>query len=600
MEIVIFMKKIVGILKTLKFIMIDVSTGKLIGLILLMIIAAFFEMLGVSLMLPIMSAILNPQIIHENELAAWVCSLFGIETHTQFTLLCIIALVGVFFIKNAYLLWENYYIARFVRRSKIKTQNSLYCSYLNRPYEYYLSVKTNYVTGVLTSDINRAYSLINSLLTALADLVVSFVLCVTIFVINPLMTAIILAVVMVVLFVIIKVIRPRLKRAGKVLLDRTADRIKWTYQGINGIKDIKISRKEAHFESHFAESTREACKAECFRMVWDAVPRKLIEFVVVGGMLVIIGIMVVNGKTADDLIPTLAAFAMAALKLLPSANSIVLTVNSIAFEMPSANKVSEALSEKQLDGSYRDASNDAVLTFENSLEFRDISYTYPGTSAPVLSNASFSVPVNTSVGIVGASGAGKSTAADIILGLLEPSQGSVLVDGHNIMDNYPRWLSMVGYIPQFIYLLNDTVLANVAFGISGGSRDSKGTTDDSQKSEVVDEERVWECLRQANLDTFIRSLPDGLYTDIGERGIRLSGGQRQRIGIARALYNNPKVLIFDEATSSLDNETENYIIESINSMQGKKTMIIIAHRLQTIESCDCVYRVSDGKIQRER
>ncbi|MCF0127423.1 MAG: ABC transporter ATP-binding protein, partial [Pseudobutyrivibrio sp.] len=222
---------------------------------------------------------------------------------------------------------------------------------------------------------------------------------------------------------------------------------------------------------------------------------------------------------------------------------------------------------------------------KSSVELSNITYAYPGSPVNVLEDANMEIPIGKSVGIVGTSGAGKTTAVDVMLGLLKPSKGVVLSDGKDIQSDYPGWLQCVAYIPQTIFLTDDSIRANVAFGI---------------KKEDIDEDALWRALDQAQLGDFVRSLPDGLDNQVGERGVRLSGGQRQRIGVARALYKNPEILVFDEATSALDNETESAIMESINALHGEKTLIIIAHRLTTIEGCDMVYRVGDGKITRER
>ncbi|MDE6168447.1 MAG: ATP-binding cassette domain-containing protein, partial [Acetatifactor sp.] len=219
-----------------------------------------------------------------------------------------------------------------------------------------------------------------------------------------------------------------------------------------------------------------------------------------------------------------------------------------------------------------------------SVELRDITYSYPNSDKLILDHADMLIPVGASVGIVGTSGAGKSTAVDILLGLLEPGTGAVYADGKRVKEHYRSWLRNIGYIPQMIFMLDDTIRRNVAFGVA---------------DQQIDEDRVWEVLKEAQLDEFIKTLPEGLDTGIGERGIRLSGGQRQRIGIARALYHDPELLVLDEATSALDNDTERAIMESINRLHGKKTLVIIAHRLQTIEKCDLVYRVEDGKILKE-
>lgn len=305
-------------------------------------------------------------------------------------------------------------------------------------------------------------------------------------------------------------------------------------------------------------------------------------------MFIVVAVLIGNGTELQSIIPMLTAVAMAAIRLLPSVNRISGALNKISYGEPMLDKVIENMHVLEKNPAQ---TNDgkrhglSVPKLRELLKFERISYHYPSSEEPVLSNASMTIRRGESVGIVGPSGAGKTTSVDIILGLLNPQSGQVLVDGVNIKNDLHGWLSQIGYIPQMIFMLDDTIRANVAFG------EQKGDIDDA---------KVWCALREAALEEFVRSLPEGLDTQIGERGVRLSGGQRQRIGIARALYQNPEVLIFDEATSALDNETESAIMESIHGLRGTKTMIIIAHRLTTIEACDRIFRVEHGKIEQER
>ena len=253
------------------------------------------------------------------------------------------------------------------------------------------------------------------------------------------------------------------------------------------------------------------------------------------------------------------------------------------FLMNVSDNLQEDIDDSNTDMTF--AADVPKLELKKSISFDGITYSYPGSDVKILDKADLTIPIGSSIGIVGTTGAGKSTLVDILLGLLKPSEGVIKADGTDIRDNYRSFLRNVGYIPQMIFMLDDTIRNNVAFGVA---------------PEEQDEGRIWEALREAALDDFVRSLPDGLDTSIGERGIRISGGQRQRIGIARALYEDPEVLILDEATSALDNETESLIMESIGRFMGRKTLVIIAHRLQTIEKCDMVFRVGDGRITRER
>ena len=366
---------------------------------------------------------------------------------------------------------------------------------------------------------------------------------------------------------------------------------KWLIQGITGIKEIKVGGKEDFFRDNFEISGKKYISAEKWRTVFSNIPRLMIEMVSVCSTLAFIAFMIYKGREIETLVPTLGAFAMAAMKLMPSANRIVAGINQVVFQLPSLNKLLEDIEMFEEDekkySSYRKNNSDKALkalTFNDKIELKNITYSYQNSDRLILDKANMIIPIGKSIGIVGASGSGKTTAVDILLGILLAKEGEVLTDGINVMEHYSEWLSNIGYIPQSIFMLDDDIKSNVAFGV---------------KKEEQDEERVWEALREAQLESFVRGLKDGIHTQIGERGMRLSGGQKQRIGIARALYSNPAVLVFDEATSALDSETEAAVMSSINSLHGKKTMIIIAHRLQTIKECDMVYRVGDGKIVEE-
>ena len=319
-------------------------------------------------------------------------------------------------------------------------------------------------------------------------------------------------------------------------------------------------------------------------------PKLLIETACVATMVGYMIFLVATGVSTENMLTVFGTLAAAALVLLPCVNRINNQINSIAYFEPFFMGVSDNLQD-EINGQNTDMSfatdEEEKLDVKDSIEMKDITYAYPNTERLIFDHADLKIPVGASVGIVGTSGAGKSTVVDILLGLLEPSTGHIYADSVDVKEpgNYRKWLKNIGYIPQMIFMLDDTIRKNVAFGVP---------------EEKIDENRLWEVLKEAQLDEFIKTLPEGLETGIGERGIRLSGGQRQRIGIARALYNDPEVLILDEATSALDNDTEAAIMESINRLQGRKTLIIIAHRLQTIEKCDIVYRVEDGRAKIER
>ncbi len=568
----------------------DKRQKKRIGILFVItVIGAFLEVLGVGLMLPLVKAIMEPDIIEKNEIIKWVCGVFDLHSHRTFVIVCIAALILIFVFKDVFLMAQYYVQARFVFNNRFATQQRLLHVFLNRPYEYFLNVKSGEIMRVITGDVGSTYSLLMTLLSLGTESLVSLALAVTIFIVDPIMSSLLAVMLGVILILIAKVVRPILRRKGLDLQKHSALTNKWLIQAINGIKEIKVADKEEFFEKNYEVSGRRMISAEKWNSVFSQIPRLLIEMVCVCSMLAVIALMIYFGKDINELVPTLGAFAMAAVKLMPSANRIVGAINGIAFQEPALDKLLENLEQLESDNEKYAAENtrekECDLTLNTEVRLSDITYRYPNSNKHVLSDAEMVIPAGKSVGIVGTSGAGKTTAVDIMLGLLRPEKGQVLTDGVDVMKSYDEWLSHIGYIPQSIFMLDGTIKENVAFAV--------------KENENTDA-KVWHALEEAQLADFVRELPDGINTQIGERGVRLSGGQRQRIGIARALFEDPEILVFDEATSALDNETEAAIMESINSLHGRKTLIIIAHRLQTIENCDIVYRVAGGKIKQER
>lgn len=555
---------------------------KLVSLFFMMVVGAFLEVLGVSLMVPLISAIMQPNIIETTPIIGKFCTLFNIQSHKTFIVICIIVLICVFVIKDLYLIGQYYMQASFVYDNRFLTQQQLLECYLNRPYEYYLDAQSGEIVRVVQKDVETAYDLLLSLLSLATEMIVSIALVITIFIVNPWITIGVASVMLITLMVISKAIKPIQRKGGIINQKNYALTNKWLLQSINGIKEIKVSQKEKYFEKQYQDSGKLYIDAEKKNLVISNVPRLLIEMSCVCSILSIIGVLIVVGQNIESLVPALGAFAMAAVKLLPSANRITTAVGTVAYKEPALDKLLENLHLVETQKKYPDKRNrEQKINFSEKIELEGITYRYPNNNKYILKSANMTIQVGKSVGIVGASGAGKTTAIDILLGLLNPDEGCVKIDGIDVKSIYSEWLSCIGYIPQTIFILDDTIGANIAFGI-----------EKDKQSNV----KLWNALEEAQLADLVRELPKGLDTQIGEKGIRLSGGQRQRIGIARALYSNPSILLFDEATSALDNETETALMESINALHGKKTMLIIAHRLTTIEKCDYIYEVKDGKI----
>lgn len=551
---------------------------KVVILLIISLFGACLEAVGVSMMVPLVSVIINPDVVSSNTVIAKVCNFFGIGTYKWFIVACIIAIIVVFLFKDVFLMVEYYFQTKIVYNNRLKTQIKIFKSYTEQPYEFFLNVKSGDVVRTINDDILNSYTMLMSLLSFFSESLMAIILLITVFLIDwfiPLLITIVLTILVV---VINKVIKPILSKKGSTLWRANAARNKWVIQALHGIKEIKITNKEDFYEQEFEKACQKCSSANKWRSFLDIIPKYLIEIGCVSTTLFAIALIVVNGENVSSLVASLGAFAMAAVKLLPIANRMVTAYSSIVFSTRSLDNIVEHI-DRLSNTTEQHGTTSRKQILRDCIELKKITYKYPNGNGYVLKNACLKVPKGKSVGIIGESGAGKTTAADILMGLLKPESGQILFDGIDLQDNYYGWLKSIGYIPQSIFMMDASIKQNICFG------------------NPEDEKQIIKVLKQAQLYDFVKSLPDGLDTEIGERGLRLSGGQLQRLGIARALYNNPSILVFDEATSSLDNKTEESLMEAINALHGSKTMIIIAHRLQTISKCDFVYKVSGGKIK---
>lgn len=569
-------------------IIMNAKQKRMMGLLLVMMVfGAFLETASISLIIPVMTLVLSPNAVEENALMAGVYHGLGMTSARQFTVFVMGAMVLAFVLKNLFLFLLQKMMYRFVYKNQFETQEKMLRSFVKRDYEFYLNIETSTIQRIIAADVVNAYLLILSLLQILSECAVFVMLAVALLLVDFKMTLVIAGLLIVTLAVIKEVIKPIMNRTGKENQDYASLIYQWLSQTVGGIKEIKIIGKENYFIQEYAERGSHYVAAMERLNLFSNAPKLLIETVCIAGMVAYMLVIVMMGKDLTEMMPALSAFAMAAVRLMPSANRINNQLTQLAYYEPFFMNVSDNLleetNEENTDMSY--AKEAAKLPVEKEIVLENITYAYPNTDKLIFDHAQMTIPVGSSVGIVGGSGSGKTTIVDILLGLLKVKEGTIRADGVDVMKHYRGWLKNIGYIPQMIFLLDDDIRKNVAFGVP---------------EEEIDEERLWYALKEAQLDEFVKTLPEGVHTGIGERGIRLSGGQRQRIGIARALYNDPEVLILDEATSALDNDTEAAIMDSINRFQGKKTLIIIAHRLQTIEKCDMVYRVEGGKISKER
>ncbi|MCR5739734.1 MAG: ABC transporter ATP-binding protein/permease [Lachnospiraceae bacterium] len=556
----------------------------------MMIIGALLQTAGVGMLVSVVNIVIDPVKSADSQIARIFYDIIdktSEEGYRIFQYTVMVSMILVFVVKNLFLYIQQKAMYAFVYRNQFSTSERMMRNFVRRDYEYYLNADTAVVQRSITSDVNNMYALILAILQLISDGFVSLCVCAFCLAQSGLMTIILAAVLILLLFIIKKVLKPVMYKAGKDNQDFYSGLFKWISQSVMGIKEVKIFGREQYFVDSYNRCGNGYVNAVQKYSLYNSIPKLLIEAVCVSVMMIYMIVMIALGRGSEALISDFATLAAAALVLLPAVNRINNQINSMSYFEPFLMNVSDNLQE-DIDDSNTDmtfAADVPKLELKKSISFDGITYSYPGSDVKILDKADLTIPIGSSIGIVGTTGAGKSTLVDILLGLLKPSEGVIKADGTDIRDNYRSFLKNVGYIPQMIFMLDDTIRNNVAFGIA---------------PEEQDEGRIWEALREAALDDFVRSLPEGLDTSIGERGIRISGGQRQRIGIARALYEDPEVLILDEATSALDNETESLIMESIGRFMGRKTLVIIAHRLQTIEKCDMVFRVGDGRITRER
>lgn len=580
------MSDLIDIIKKFRIILTKKQKKRMLLIGILMMMGAVLEVIGVSLIVPLVSLVLEKNFFETNGIVIFISNLLGIKSVNSFIIFMLLALSFIYIIKNAFLLFEYYVQLRFIRGNKLRARVNSMWIYLNKPYEFYFHAKPGELLRETSTDITNTYNMLQELLSLCTELVIVVFLVVTVFVIDSLMAILTSLIILVEVFVIYKIIRPVLRKAGQMWNISIANSNKWMLQSFDGIKEIKVARKEAYFLNRFDDYAEKSSNSEFTCSILSHVPRLMIEAITVAAMLVVVSFIVILGGDIETILPKLSAFAVAAIKLLPSVNRISTSLNQLTYNKICLDNASKTIqpSDTKIDPVDIVDSYDEFM-IKNNIELKSISYKYPNTDSIILDKIDMTIPVGSMVGIIGESGAGKTTVVDIILGLLEPLGGDVLVDGDSLLDKKDEFLKNIGYIPQQIFMLDGTIRENVAFGINENE---------------IDEKIVWKCLREAELEDFVMTLPDGIDTEIGEKGVRLSGGQKQRIGIARALYGAPDLLIFDEATSALDNNTEMAVMESIEHLHGKVTLIIIAHRLSTIENCDIVYEVSHRKLKKVR
>jgi ABC-type multidrug transport system fused ATPase/permease subunit len=562
----------------------------LVMLFIMMIFSAIFETLGIGLIIPFVGIVTNPTIIKKQAILSYLYDLFNFQSTTAFMIFSVVILLLIFIFKNLYILLFQYAQNKVILNQQVKLSRRLFKEYLRKPYIFHLQRNTADLLRNVNGEVSRVFQgIIMSGFQLFTESLVIICILVLLLITSPVATITASILLGGSVFLFFKIFRKKMTELGKEQQKVSGMMIKWVNQGLGASKEVKVSGKENFFVNAYTKQSQISANNSLYKMMLEQTPRLFIETLLISIVLITMLIIIFQGTDTTRIVSTMALFAMAAFRLMPSINRVMAMITAIRYSQPSLAVVFEDLF------SNRDESNNSDLeleidfgepnktkrSFTDSIRLKEVSFRYPNQKEYSIKDVSLTIPIGQSVAFIGESGAGKTTIVDIILGLFRPEKGSILVDGKHLYNQKTLWQQKIGYIPQSIFLSDDTIRRNVAFGI---------------ESEQINDKEVWRALEQAQLKEYVEALPEKLDTSVGERGVRLSGGQRQRIGIARALYHNPEILFMDEATSALDNETEKEIMKAIDGLKGEKTLIIIAHRLSTIENCDTVFRINNGRL----
>ena len=549
-----------------------------------MLIGAILEAIGISAIMPLIALMGNNHILEQYP---QIIKYTGISDTNGLIFLCTSALAVFYICKNIFLAWLVRKQISFSIQNQIYFGTNLNALYIDKPYTYHLKQNSANLLRNINASISYTFSVVMiSVLALFTELITALIIWSMLIVVDFFIAIVVAGFLSIIIYFIWKAIRKKTEDQGNAITVYSALYAQWLNQGLGGIKETKIALKENYFKRKFTEAYTGACSANEWMLKTSQLPRYIIEACITCSLLIMIIVKISTGTSPADIVPVLGVLALAAFRLMPSANKVVSLVNAIKFYAPSFEVIYDdllSIKENEDFGSdFKNISQKKKLAFSNEIKINDLQFSYHEDSENVLNNISFNILANSFVGIVGKTGAGKTTFVDILLGLFEPKSGTITVDGVNIFDDIRVWQANLAYVPQSIYLIDGSIRENIALGV---------------EQEDIDEKQIEKVLKMADLYDFVQTLPDGLGTRVGERGIMLSGGQRQRIGIARALYYEPKVLILDEATSALDNETEKNITDTLLKLKGQITIIAIAHRVSTLEQCDFKVEFEDGQAK---
>ena len=562
------------------------------GMFALTLIGALLETVGVSMIIPFVQVMLDTTVIFENKHLRPMIDFLGIKEPGQLVVFIGAMLIGIYIIKNLYLTLLSYFKNKFQTDIQKELSSQMMRIYIGRPYQYFLNENMGRIARGINADISGTYNILNQIFRALAEVLSVLMISIFIFFTDWTLALGVFLLASLSFLIVTFVFHEKLQRYGTEQRECEAELNQTLQHAFNGIKEVKVLRKSRYFVDKFNSMFARKNKAFVIQNVAIETPTYLIETICVGGLIVIICIRSLMGVDLSSFIPQLSAFAVAAFRILPSMARITGSYNAAMFSLPSLEATYYNMQEAKTEDFKQDEVEETAIEqkkfsgFETEIVVNHIKWKYPNSDKQVIDDMVLSIKKGSAVAIIGESGAGKTTLMDILLGLYYPQEGEITVDGIDIKTVPEKWSRLIGYVPQMVFLMDDTIRNNIAFGVE---RDN------------IDDSKVWDVIKQAQLYDVIKELPKKLDTEIGERGIRFSGGQRQRLAIARALYYEPEILILDEATAALDGETESAVMDAVNCLKGKKTLIIVAHRITTIRQCGEIYEVVNGKlVKRDR
>ena len=576
-------------LKKLSFILTKEQKRYCVLIFFMSLVAALFETVGVSVIIPVIQAVVSTDELMQQPYMRPIIDFFRIETSVGAIILVCIGVGIVYVIKNAYFVMYSWASARFSNKIRRELAVKVLQTYMKQGYIFFVENNSSRLIRGISTDVNSVQAVVTNFFSFICKALI--IACMMLFIIisSPIMALWIVCLIAFCFVVSQLIFRRPMRRYGESSREYAFRASQASLEAIQGNKEVLVFDRQDYFVNEYLKNMIGFNNSEVQMAVASVAPNYLIEVVCILGLLIAVAIQIIVTDNPGNLITQMATIAVAAFRILPSLGVLLGNVNTIVFNGPglaSAYDTLQMVKELENEGyndNKRKQTVDREVHLQKELVLSNISYAYPRTSKNVIDKLSMTIPKGASVGFIGSSGAGKTTLADIILGLLKPQSGEILMDGTDIEEMGRAWHHVIGYVPQSIYMVDASIRRNVAFGID---------------EILIDDEKVWKALEMAQLKELVEKLPDGIQTNVGEWGVQLSGGQRQRIAIARALYNEPDIIVLDEATAALDNETENAVMESIEALQKVKTLIIVAHRLTTIRKCDTIYEIADGKAIR--